>query len=181
MPLNVQLELYNKAWELMEGYAPFDAVFPKAGQKIKTTSRGATREDMTRQSPAEFPKIRIDVGIERSNVRPPRTFGQNSTTYTAAVCDYRVPMTVNLEIKVVYDEDQTLKEQSEAEAAIRGALLKFPNLGLAWVNPPVEIQGTTRREENNADTGNRLRTVARTRVVINARPLLSELTNDTNE
>lgn len=176
MPLDVQKEIFEAIGDALDGFNAFTALV-KTGSRIYTGTAKDRVRDRERQTVGEFPKVKLDVGIERTNIRPPRTFGQNSTTYTAATCDYGVPMVINVDVKIIHDK-VPVADQTAVEAAFRGAILKTPNLGLAWVNPPMELQGVTRREENNADTGNAARVVDRMRLVINARPLLSALTED---
>jgi hypothetical protein len=174
-PLNVQLVLYTQVWALLEGYTPFTTAFPKAGQRIKSTAGDARAKETTRSSPAEFPRISIEVSEDTANDRAPLVFGQNRTDFSSAVCDYGVPVRLVLTVRVVHDKTD-LASQSVPEAAVRGGLLRAgPNLGIAWVSRST-LRPVSRREENNADTNNTRRTISRFRLEVDAMPKLSQLT-----
>lgn len=164
MPLDVQKTVYDRVWELLEGYPPFAQLVEN---RIKANERGNAREDQLGRAPQDFPKVVITVGEDTTGERGPVTFSDE--------CDYGVPMTLVIEIKIVHDGD-ALDDETPVEAAVRGALLKGRrNLGIDWVGSVVD-RGTKRSREVVADFGKQLRTVTRRRLTVNARPLHSLLT-----
>lgn len=173
-PLDVQLTLHNQIWSLLEASAAFTTLVT-AGNRLKATALDMTAADRAKHGPGDYPKVRVEVGEETVGNRAPRTFGHSRTDFSSSLCDYGVPETVSLTVKIVHDKTR-LGDQTPLEAAVRGALLnKGTNLGIAWVSSSV-LRGVNRREENTPDTGGSLRTVSRFRLVVNAIPKLSQLT-----
>lgn len=174
MPLDVQLTLHTQVWTLLEASASFTALV-SAGNRIKETEHDHDRKQAAKTGPGDFPRVRVHVASDTANDRGPRTHGMSRTDYTASVCDYGVPMTLNVEVIIVHDKT-TLADQTPVEAAVRGALLaRGPNMGLHWITTFTD-RGVSRRVENNKETGGTDRTVSRQTLVVSARPMLSLLT-----
>ena len=174
-PFDPQLTLYTQVWAMLEASPAFLEAFPKPALRIKSTVPKAGQRDEELRAPADAAKIKIDVAEEIDNDRAPKVFGQNSTTFTAAVVDYKVPLRLALTIKIVH-ESTKLQDQTPKEAAVRGALLaRGRTLGLAWVTDSI-LRGTKRREETSPDTNNQRRTISLMRLEVTARPKLSQLT-----
>lgn len=173
-PLDVKLTIHNQVWTLLEASSAFTDLV-KAGSRLKATDRNSWEKDRAKTTPAHFPKVRVEVEDETDGDTSPEFFGQNSTNFSAAVCDYGVKVTVNLAIKIIHDK-KGLEDQSPVEAAVRGALwAKGRNLGIAWVTR-IQPRGITSREEVSEDTNNTLRPITRIRLVVTAMPKLSQLT-----
>lgn len=174
MPLDVQLTLYNQVWALLEVTGSAFTTLVSAASRLKSTAHNQELRDRTGRDPASFPKVRIDVS-DASKQRAARVFGMSRTNFSSSTCNYGVPMRLNVEIRVVY-EQTNVTNQTPVEAAILAQLnAKGENLGLAWVSN-FEIVGVSRKNELDPDSSNSLRTVSRMRLVVNARPLLSQLT-----
>ncbi len=175
-PLDVQLVVYNRVWELLEDSDSFCSIF-QDGNRLKSTAARISDRDKAKSGPGDYPKIRIDVAEETDNERAPRTFGMSRTDYAAKTCDYGIPIALNFIIKIVHDST-ILGTQTAAEAAVRGAILaNGTNLGIAWIGNSI-LRGSVRREENSVDTGGALRTISRIKLVVSARPKLSALTDN---
>lgn len=178
MPLDVQDTIFQRVWELLEASTAFTDLV-KLGNRIKDDEPKPEQRDRAKSgdAPADFPKVRVKVQDDAGGRGAPRTFCMNATDFTPATCDYGVPMTLNLEIVIVYKADSDLTKQTPLEAAIRGALLsRGPNMGIGWISG-TEWREPSRRPERNAETGTTERPVTRLRLTVNARPMLTLLTN----
>jgi len=166
-PFDPQLTLYNRVWAILEASAAFTSLV-KQGCRIKSTNLDSASRDRAMTAAGDYPKVRIDVADDSSNLRPPRPFNTDPL-----LVDYGIPMVLNVEIKTVHDST-LLANQTAVEAAIRGAILsQDAKLGLTWVTS-YEDRGIKRTTEKSPDTGGTERTISRHRLVVNARPMRSQ-------
>lgn len=172
--LDVQAAVYARVWALLEARSDFTSRV-KLANRIKSSQRDATQRDGIKTDPASFPKVRITVAEDTAHDKPPMPICDDP-----ALVDLPVPMTLNVDIKIVHDKT-ILESQTPLEAAVRAGLLSAGRtLGLLGPNgrPYVSnfvCRGVKRGDETSADTGNELRTIARMRLVVTARPMRSFL------
>jgi hypothetical protein len=106
---------------------------PKRGNIIADDPKAPVQRTVPR-SPDQ---ATIDIRVEDGNpigLNVPRTFGQNSTSFTSSQCDFGVPITVRLVVIMTFDPKTTKEKRLAAESLVRSAWLSaWPKFGFAYV------------------------------------------------
>lgn len=165
MPLDVQLTLYNRIWELLEAYAPFTAAVGVAN-RIKSTTQQSQGVGIDRARASTTPVVQIDVAEMTSDMNAQTVIDDDPSDV-----DRGIPIVINFDIKTTHPKTE-LGLQTPTEAAIEAAMLTAGStLGIGWVSTCF-LRGTTRRQEQ---IDKAQRTVSRCRLVVKAMPYRSQL------
>lgn len=193
MPLDVQLTIYQRSWQIIRTYAPyialgvlpigdprkmrpaneFDTTATAAGLKSNSNERAADQGG----GPARFPRLKLDAFSENDGQGAPVTFCDG--------VDYGVPVQVTLGIKLIWDNGPTLDQQTSIESVIRAAFIAAgrklaipwtttPTVGIPWVSTARLSNETKRSMEKSVDTDNTLRPTSRMQLIVNGRPMRSQ-------
>lgn len=170
MPLDPMLVAYGAIWTALEADSGFVAVF-KAGNRIKRTGEDSQQAQGMKTAIGDYPQIVIGADAPDYLRGAPKFFNAVGDMLP----DYPVPIRLTFPVTILHDS-LNLTSQSAVEAAIaKPIVLARPRLGQDWIDD-VEIQKFRRGEENSAETGNVLRTVSRSQIIVTASPYLSALT-----
>jgi hypothetical protein len=171
MSLAVESLLVNQILALWTADSAFNVAFP-AGRRLKQTRDGQLRAIILR-APGDYPQIWLEAEGGSAARDAPRTFAQQSTSFSSATCDLPVPMEQRIIIRTVLDR-YDLDTMTTAEQAWHRLLWqKFPKLGLSWVTGWTEAKSL--RMQAFPDTGDVKRFVSTCTMTFALRPFLSQL------
>lgn len=130
MSLAVESLLVDQILAIWQADTAFTTAYP-AGRRVKQTRDGQVRAIILR-APGDYPQIWLEAEGGSAARDAPKTFAQQSTSYTPATCDIPVPMEQRIIIRTVLDR-YDLAALSAAEQVWKRLLwAKFPKLGLTW-------------------------------------------------
>jgi hypothetical protein len=153
-------------WAAVEADTPLVGYF-KAGLRQKQKTNGWLKQALQR-APNDFPSISFTMRGEPSPPQPPRVFGMQATSYTPAVVDFSVPLTLQAEAVITAGIEQ---DTLPIEAAVDRVLwAKWPTFGLSYCTG--WSTSTTRKEAQV--NGVRCKQVTKL-LTFNLRPQLSQL------
>lgn len=174
MAIDFKSDLDAQAWALLEANDAFSAKF-RPGNRIKDDTKAVPQRGILGKKPGEFPQIRIQVHdatpIARQQVR---TFGMNSTSYTSAVIDIPVAITVKVVVTMIFDLSASKPDRFAAQSIVRAIwAAAYPKFGLAYVSG-FSID-ETQRQRKVLPTDQIERIVVTQTLMFDLKPMLSQL------
>jgi hypothetical protein len=131
MSLAVESLLVDAILAIWRADTAFNTAYP-LGRQIRQNKEGQLRGIICR-GVSEFPQIWLEAEGGSAARDAPKTFAQQSTSFSSATCDMPIPMEQRIIIRTV-SEKFDLDVLTTAEQVWRRLLWqKFPKLGLTWV------------------------------------------------